>query len=484
MALRLLLILFLLSLAPVRAQDEAPTPPVAADLQEGGVISGRIDGRNPRAVYYFEGSRGEVMRFVLRVTDGNLDPVLSIFDNTGAVVQNRDDAAGDLMLNTTLPNDGQYYVVVGRFGYGLGSTSGEFELTMERLGIQSDQGSTLRYGVAVTNRITNTQPQLFYTFRAAAGDILNIEMLRSSGTLDPFVQVVDRNRFLIAENDDAFGGETQNARIENLVIDEAGTYIVIASRYGLAAGESVGSFVLRIDEADNSGLGNSRQAPAPVRYGQVIEAPLSENQAERFYRFEGQQDDVITISMDQIGGRIDAELTLYNAGFQPLISDDDSGGGRNARIAQYRLPVSGIFHIRAARSSDDSSLVNGVFRLQINRERGAFDEIPPDIPRLLYGTSLQDRISDEDPDSLFVFWGTAGDVITINMTRADGNLDPVLELLDGRQQRMLRDDDSGGGGNALIASYTLTYTGVHTIRAMRNGSGTGSYILTLVRLNP
>ena len=43
-------------------------------------------------------------------------------------------------------------------------------------------------------------------------------MVRSSGTLDPFLRVVDGDRFVIAENDDHHS-ETRNARIDALIIE-------------------------------------------------------------------------------------------------------------------------------------------------------------------------------------------------------------------------------------------------------------------------
>jgi hypothetical protein len=107
---------------------------------------------------------------------------------------------------------------------------------------------------------------------------------------------------------------------------------------------------------------------------------------------------------------------------------------------------------------------------------------------LLYGTTLQDTITEEDSESFYAFWGTAGDIVTVTMDRTTGNLDPVLELLDDDEVRMLRDDDSGANQNAAIERYTLTYTGVHYIRAARyEGSGresntTGGFNLSLVRI--
>lgn len=483
MKAQVLVLLFLaLSLAlPIAAQESAQT------IEVGTLVEGRIDNTNPSDVYSIDGTRGAVLRLSLIPASGNLDPVLTLFDPNGILLFRRDDHAGTLGIETTITfhENGTYLLVVGRFGYALGTSSGDYELTIERVGVSSDEGSTLLYGVPVTGTISNTQPQIFFTFQANHGDIISISMIRSSGTLDPYLQVVDSERFLLAENDDA-NGNTRNAQINNLLIETTGTYIVVATRYGQAAGDSVGSFVLTVAEGENSGLGNSSQAPVPIVFNETIEDTLSAERYERFYSFQGQRDQLVTITMERtvFAGQLDSLLILANAGFAPLIENDDSNGGSNSRIVNYRLPADGLYHIIATRFGRAEGTTFGTYRLTLTDEGFAFDGVNEGIPRLLYGTSVDDAISDADPDSLFVFWGEEGDRVLIAMDRTDGNLDSVLELLDAEQFRMLRDDDGGAEQNARI-EHTLTYTGIYYIRAMRytgsdgDNNTAGSYRLTL-----
>lgn len=481
---RLTLMLCLMLTSVLVAQEDD----IGSRLQAGTSLTGRLNDANPRVAYFFEGTRGEVIRVNLQPTSGNLDPVMSIFDNTGNLVMSRDDSDGGLGVDTrlTLPNDGRYYIIIGRWGYALGTTSGEYALSIERLGTTSLEGSTLRYGIPVTNAITNVQPQVYYTFRAQAGDIIDVDMVRSSGTLDPFVQVVDRNRFVIAENDD-LNPQTRNAGIRSLVILETGTYIIVATRYGEAAGETVGSFVLTVSEASNSGLGNSNLAPATIFVNQPITGTLNDRQPARYYTFEAQRDDIFTITLDRISGNLDPYLILANAGLQTMTEDDDGGAGRNARIQQFRVPAGGIYYIIAQRYDGEQGTTSGDYRLLLTYEGNAFDGIDPTLPRLLYGTTLQDTLSDAKTESRFVFWGQTGERVTIGMNRAGGDLNPVLELLNADGARLVRDENSGGGNNARISAYTLPYTGVYIIRAMRydgevsNPNTSGAYNLIFTR---
>lgn len=484
----LLISLCFLSGVPVIGQDDA----VDVRLDRLEPLTGTLDATNPRDLYAFNGTRGEVIRIQLQTVNGTLDPVLSVFDSAGQVILNRDDYRGQrgVDVELTLDYDDRYSVAVGRFGYALGSTAGDYELTLNRVGINSVQGSTLVVGVPVTNAITNTQSEVYYTFRANRGDILNIDMVRSSGTLDPYLQVVDSERFLIADNDDAAGGVSRNSRIENLLIEESGTYIIIASRYGLAGGESVGSFVLTITEADDSGLGNSQQAPQPLLYDQTVANNITNDQPQRYYQFDALRDEIITVTMDQRDGRLDAYLIVATDTFQPLIENDDGGAGRNARIDEYRIPADGTYVIIATRyDGEDGGGSVGGYELTLRSNGSAFAGVAPAIPRLLYGTTVQDVISDDDQDSLFVFWGQAGDIVTLSMNRSDGNIDGVVELLDANQVRIAVDDDSGGGGNARL-TFELNYTGVHYVRTTRyDGTAkptgtTGGYNLILSGTTP
>jgi hypothetical protein len=477
--------LLLLTLT-VAAQENSETQ----TLVIGSLVEGAIDDETPRVVYQMAGSRGAVVRFRLTAIDGDLDPVLTVFQEDGEILFRRDDTLGsrDVESTLTFTENGLLYIVVGRFGYSLGTTSGAYELSIERIGVLSEQGTNLQYGIPITSTITNTQPQIYYTFQADAGDIVTIEMVRSSGTLDPLLQVVDSNRFLIAENDDA-SGDTRNSRIENLTIQASGTYIIVATRYGEATGESVGSFVLIVGEGPNSGLGNNRQSPQVIFMNQTITAELTDEQYQRYYQFTAERDQIISITMNRASspGQLDTYLILANAGFQPLVENDDSGGGMNSRITQFRIPADGQYNIIATRFERETGTTFGEFTLTLEDNGFAFAGIAEDIPRLLYGTTLQDTITNEDTESLYVFWGNAGDIVTINMDRTSGDLDAVLELLDENQVRMLR-DDAGAEQSASIERYTLTYMGVHFIRATRyDGTGrsattTGNFNLSLARI--
>lgn len=478
----LLFSLFLLS--PLTFAQPPEVRSGGSAVQQDGLISGRLDEANPRDVFTIEGLRGEVIRFELSVTAGDLDPVLSVFDNSGGLALHRDDSAAGLGVQQdfTMEKTGRYFVVVARFGYGLGRTAGDYELRMTRKGVLSEGGSTLRYNDSVIGTISDTNAEVYYTFQAEQGDILTISMVRSSGTLDPYLQVVDSERFEIAKNDD-HSRDTRNARIEGLIIERTGPYIIVATRYD----DSAGSFVLSIEEAANSGMGSSRLAPLPISYGESRSGTLSHAQYERFYAFDAEAGDLITISMTRgASGDLDSYLILADAAFESIQEDDDSGAEfQDAQITDYRIPAAGAYHIIATRFDRARGATGGEYRLSLDILDEPQVDVPADTVSLSYGSSVAGKISADNEADLYAFYGRNGEVISISMTRVDGNLDTYLELRNAAQEVAARNDDTGNSQNSLIDNFSIPATGMYYIQARRyagtdgNPDTAGAYVLVL-----
>lgn len=486
--LKLYVLLILSFILPSALAQEA-----AADetqIEFGGLIEGRLDDINPREVFYIDGRRGEVIQFELRASSGSLDPVLSVFDHTGAMQFYRDAAGGERHIRhtLTLKTSGRYFVIVGRFGYRLGATAGDYALRIVRVGVLSAPGSALRSGDSVIDTISDDQPQVYYTFHANQGDILSLSMVRASGALDPYLQVVSSERFVIADNDDQIGANTRNARIDALIVERTGAYVIVAGRYGGVAGDSVGGFVLSIEEAENSGTGNLAQAPLPIQYGETKKAAISHRRHQRFYTFHARENDRVTISMSrQPPGELDSYVILADADYAPLIEDDDGGKGQDSLIAGYRIPASGEYHIIATRYEGRQGATIGHYQLGLESFGDVFETAAADAISIRYGSAVKGRIDGADEADLYVFYAQQDDIVSVSMTRSDGDLDAVVELLNSAQQLIMSDDDSGSGQDSLISAYSIPESGLYYIRARRyfgshgNPDTAGSYALTLAQ---
>ena len=476
----------LVGITVARAQFE---PTQATPLRFSETVEGYLDANTPQSIFVLDGRRGEYIRASAMTLEGTLQITLTVVRSNGEIVLSGFDGLtnGVDFPSVQLPASDRYFFVIARFGGALGNTQGRFQFEVERLGVSSASGSSLRYDDTVINTVDRATPQHYYSFQAQRGDILNIEMRRTSGNLDSYLQVVNANRALIASSDDVIGSSTLDAAINGLVIAEDGTYVIVATRYGQDNGESEGTFVLTLNETDTSGLGNTVSTAADLAYGTPLNDEITTQNYERFYRFYAEQDDIIEVRLERLDGTLDPYLELLNAGLQPIAVDDDGGAGKNAQLSDYRILASGLYYIRATRFEQAQGSGTGQFRLTLEKKRSAFEGIPEDAQRLLYGTTITGNINDDTPETLYAFWGEQGDTITVSMTRGDGNLDPLLGLYNSNLERLLLDDDTGGGQNALIERFTLPTSGVYYIRAMRyNGtdgdpSTRGSYILILAQ---
>jgi hypothetical protein len=107
-------------------------------ISYGDVTQGTIDNRVFAHFYQFNGSGDDRIRISVDATDGDLDPIVIL---RNADDQNLPDAINDDVnlstrnaeLEYTLPEDGQYIVAVTRFGVRDGTTTGDYELLLERL---------------------------------------------------------------------------------------------------------------------------------------------------------------------------------------------------------------------------------------------------------------------------------------------------------------------------------------------------------------
>jgi hypothetical protein len=480
----------LLAYMPLSAQDTGESEENGT-LTFEGVIEGVITASAPRAAYFFDGLRGEVVTISLETTSGDLDPVLLVVSESGSIITNRDDTLGnrDIRIEAlTIPRSGRYYVIVGRFGFEMGSTAGGYTLAIERIGVSGESGSALRYNDSVINNINNMQPQVYYSFQAQKGDIIDVLMERNSGNLDPYIQIVNEHSEVIADNDDEFGSNSLDAAIQGLVVEETGTYIIIASRYGEASGTSSGLYILTLREAENSGLGNALQTALSLPYGTPAEGEITNQNVLKYYRFEARQDDIISIRMSRTSNTLDAYLVLTDSNLVELITNDDSAGSQNAAIENYRIPQDGIYYVLATRLDREAGTTSGAFRLELQGLGNAFDGVPEGMLRIAYGSTTSGRIDNLNTEWVYAFFGQEGDAITLSVNRTDGNLDPVLTLLDADRNPLTEDDDSGEGQNARIARYELPRSGIYYVRITRfsgidgDPNTEGGFILVLARI--
>lgn len=123
------------------------------------------------------------------------------------------------------------------------------------------------------------------------------------------------------------------------------------------------------------GMGQAAASPLPqpaperLTYGQTVEGSLSADQPSASYVFAAQAGDSVTITLIATGGALDPFIALGDAGGALLATDDNSGGGLNARLS-LSLPAAGDYTIQATHAGGQPPAEGGTFALNLTAAVG------------------------------------------------------------------------------------------------------------------
>lgn len=474
------------------ARPAAASPPTQSDqaLRRGEPVHDTLDNSIFRRIYTFAGQGGESITLTMNAgEDSALDPYLLLTDERGTILAISDDSGETVnahIASKRLPADGRYFVIATRFGQEHGSTTGTFTLLLNTVGSDSSSSTSanntiITYGESAFGRITNEQPQLFYFLRATRGDVISIHMQRTSGNLDPHLDLATSQGQVLVSNDDSPEAQgTLDAAIQDYRVLTSDIYLIVATRFGREAGSTQGSFVITVSRTPLDDLGDSAETALLLDYGMTVQGELTDERPQRFYEFQAGRGDVVTLSMNNTNGNLDPYLRLLNANQEEIASDDNSGENRNARIAAYTIPITDRYIIVATRFGLEQGQSTGSYSFSLNGRPGV---VGGQALEIIYGAAVSGQINQENVSEQYVFFGQAGDTIRVSMARSTGDLDPLVTLYDSDRKQIAFDDDSGTDQDALLESFELPRDDMYLISASRfdreAGTTSGAYELTL-----
>ncbi len=462
----------------------APWPQGWLPLNFGEAVSGSLDDDSFRQVYTFNGLANEVVAISMNRLSGNLDPYLLLTDEQGQILALSDDEGPNTNAQIEfkrIPASGRYFVIATRFGQEHGSTGGDYTLLLARVGSGVTENTVLQYGDSVLGRISQDEPIAFYFLRAQRGDVINTTMRRTSGNLDPHLDLATGDGTVIISNDDdPNAAGTLDAGISHYTILENGIYLIVATRFGREAGDTEGSYVLSLTRTPVEDLGTTLQNARLIDYGNTLEGSINDDVPFRYFEFEARRGDVITVTLAAESGNLDPVVKLLSPDQVEIAQDDDSGGGQDARLAAITLPSAGTYYLVATRNRETSGQTKGTFAIQLNGRAGVTGGRALEI---MYGATVTGQLGNDKEAEEYVFFGRQGDVVKISMERASGDLDSLVTLYDSDRKQIAFDDDSGGEKDALIQRFELPRDDMYILVASRYdreaGTTSGAYILSL-----
>lgn len=465
--------------------DNSPTPTLGVTEQVsnapvpinyGDTVTGRIEGDVFQRVYRFNAQAGDVVTIEMNSLSGDLDPYLSLRDREDDELANNDDintTTRDARIEAfTIPENGPYEIFATRFSADLGTTQGEFQLTLsvetstEPTPVISG-GGEIAYGETVTGQIQGDVYETLFTFQGQEGDVVNIQHNATSGDLDPVLLLLNSQGDEVASSDDdEQTAGTLNSFIREFPLPADDTYTIVATRFNQELGSTTGTFELTLERVGDD---NNNVTPAQT---ETFTGEITSDTFVQTFTFDGTAGQIVNIRMEAISGDLDPLLVLQNAqGAELAANDDENESSRNAAIVAYALPSDGTFTIVATRFNRESGLSQGEFTVTLEiypsgSIPGATTTIDPNAGELI--ETLNGEITQENFYQLLPFQGEEGQIVTINMDASSGDLDPYLLLLDPDGRELARNDDRPDGIlNATLDNIVLPATGEYTIVAAR-----------------
>ncbi len=214
-----------------------------------------LNDAQPQHIYTFAALRGDLISIRMTRISGDLDSVLILADAEGNVLLVNDEAPdrrGTLdaaILEWRVPATTSYLLVATRFGGEGGSSRGAYSLSLSRLppdqlGLTPERAILLDFGERVAGRITRDAVRRYYLIQGQAGAVLDIQVTRTRGNLDPTLALFTADLFPLAEQTEGVRG--QSARIVGYRLPRDGDYILMVSRFNAEAGITEGEFTLQL----------------------------------------------------------------------------------------------------------------------------------------------------------------------------------------------------------------------------------------------
>jgi hypothetical protein len=419
----------------------------------------RRSGRTPYHVWTFEGRRGQRLTVDLRSSD--FDAYLIVRDPDGFALGSDDDSGEDLdaRLHLILAREGTYRIIATA-ATGGDSTRGRYSLAVS--GWETPpapapgQVATLAVGETKTGVLEpgdETDADGTYQDRWAVqlrqGARLRVEL--RSGDVDAYLSVLDPDGREVASDDDGLGAH--NSAV-NLRAAAAGRYTILASSFGEEL--RVGAYELTLKE--ETGDFPDAGAGAAIRPGETRDGRLETGDAvgsrglEDRWTFQGRAGDVVRL--DAASADFDAYLEL-RLDAMVVDSNDDAGGGRNARILAV-LPATGTY--AAVVSSFAEARNGGRYALTL-AEYGA-PAAPGRTARIAVGQRLAGRLERGDQprteggfQDLWEFDGRSGEDVTVELHSPA--FDTYLELRGPGGDVVAENDDGMGEGTDSFVSARL-----------------------------
>jgi hypothetical protein len=337
-------------MAPVPQATVPPLGPNATATPEVRLTgeSDTVTGEVPAGstfTYTFNGRANQVTTITaIAGATGDLDPKVTLIGPTGQTLAENDDhtdsdpSLGSLdsrISGFVLPADGDYSVVVSGFA----NTSGAFTLSIERA-VAGGEPIVTPVGPVSTPSLNSEEVTVNGQIRAGetyihqlaanAGDVYTI-VVRGQGDFDSRLIISNPDGLVVAENDDHNSDDrtldTFDSKIENLILQESGTYTVEVTDYSGSAG-SFDLVITRVLTGAPLGAGQDTVSLGEIEEGGTFTTTIDLNAG-----------DFIGVTVRTVSGDLDPQVSLIDPQGR-MVAENDDHADTDSTLARYdsRIP--------------------------------------------------------------------------------------------------------------------------------------------------
>ena len=443
---------------------------------------------------FCETAGDEVRLNVLSASNG-MDPNVVIRDPMANIIaQASCNDSCSLTLDTSLPVNGCYTIFISDVGT---NELGSYSIQLERIVPVPDSAVHMNYDTSDSDTINPGTDIDFFTFNATAGTDIRLNVLAASNGMDPTVEIRDPNGVVVV--DGVTDGATCNDNCSysvDLSPALSGTYsLLIYDRNTNETGGYELSLWCIAGHCDSDGDGVPDPSGPAISYVTPLADTINTPVDGDFYTFNA-----------AAGTDIRLNVLAASNGMDPTVEIRDPNGA----VVVDGVTDGATCNDNCSYSVDLSPALSGTYSLLIydrnTNETGGYelslwclwgdcdsdaDGIPDGDARvsfntpavLQFGVSSTDVIDPAVDGDTFIFGGTAGDLIQINVLAASNGMDPTVEIRDPNGDIVVNGVADGATCNdncSYTLELSLPLSGKYTLLIYdRNTNETGSYEIGL-----
>src|SRR5665213_1243837 len=330
----------------------------------------------------------------------------------------------------------------------------------------------LPLGQVTTGTISLAAQMDSYSFTGTAGEVVDLTMTPTSGTLAPKIQLLSPGGTLLGS-----ACKSGPQELNTITLTSTGTYTVTASD---CSGTNTGNYALFLQSI------NSPVSPITLPVAQVQTGAIGSAALDNTYTFSASANDVVDFTAVTTSGSMSPRIRLYSA-TGALLSDQANrygdgvcSGGSVVELNTVTLTASGTYTVLVGDCSDTNT---GAYNLYMQRP-----ENPTGPINLPFGQVTTGTIGSAGLDNTYTFSANANDVVDFTAVATGGNLSPRIRLysptgvLLSDQANRYGDGVCSGGSAVELNAVALAASGTYTVLVGDCGdTSTGTYNLYLQR---